>query len=76
MELWFIWVKIKKKKNKGIKWEKHTTWITRGKKFISYLPNKVEIIISGDMPIIKGTRKTNNIDHKRKVQLSFQKKKR
>ena len=42
--------------------------------FISYLPNKVEIIISGDMPIIKGTRKTDNIDHKRKVQLSFQKK--
>ena len=25
------------------------------------------------MPIIKGTSKTHNIDHKRKVQLSFQK---
>ena len=27
------------------------------------------------MPIIKGTRKTVNIDHKRKVQLSLKKKK-
>ena len=27
------------------------------------------------MPIIKGTRKTDNIDHNKKVQLSFQKKK-